>query len=820
MRKRHKKNKPNHWPKPNIGSTGNRPGNAPLDHTGRLTPKGDGAASDVPPSHSLPPQEDVDDASLEAAYAAQAEEVPEPSPEEAPETLTFEIVARMWEQLNVAKQQYLAANEAALQRLRRAEERETRATDREAAAERATKKESELRALEAQVVERDRRVREAEVNASYGFAKQNQQALALLEAEKTRLERTIAELAKRESEAKATASAAQAECERQWAEGFEQRKREGEAALQGLRDKAEADRHAARREREAAIAAQERAAEAETTFELRVTSRVNERLRLVQAELDGLRASEEDYKAEIVNLQRKLAQRQLTELRIEGRAPADILRERDDLAERCAWLERELSQRLPADANEELRYLRDAQREWREKYHSLAERLQRSEANRVELQGLAWTAEQHQTEVRLLEQKERVLKESIEGLESTIQAHLKRTSKAKPFAACSAMDEEPELQRKPRLYPLKKLGRELVHYVRHHMATGAMAEDGRAELDPLYYEERDVRAFLGGLAMSRLLLLQGISGIGKTSLPTAVARVFGGDAAIIPVQAGWRDKHDLLGHYNTFDGRFRESSFLQALYRAGTPQYEDRLCLIVLDEMNLSHPEQFFADFLVAIGSRSGSGMIRPVDSAVDGALPSRFVAGNALPLPSNVWFVGTANHDPTTHAFAEKTYDRSHVLELPKTPKVFTAEDVGEARGPFSVSRLQALFDDAVGYQEREVKAAEAFMFGDLRRWLADDFDLGLGGRMQGQLRRYTAAVAAMGGTASEAADHMLATRVLRQLRGRLDVDAGQLRTLQDKLLALWDKQGAEAPLESHEVLDSISRELEGASGRGGEGE
>ena len=101
--------------------------------------------------------------------------------------------------------------------------------------------------------------------------------------------------------------------------------------------------------------------------------------------------------------------------------------------------------------------------------------------------------------------------------------------------------------------------------------------------------------------MSRLHLLQGISGTGKTSLPLAFARALGAGAALIEVQAGWRDRQDLIGHFNAFERRFYESEFLQALYRAQCPRYSGLVNIVVLDEMNLSHPEQYFADLLSAM---------------------------------------------------------------------------------------------------------------------------------------------------------------------------------------------------------------------------
>jgi MoxR-like ATPase len=126
----------------------------------------------------------------------------------------------------------------------------------------------------------------------------------------------------------------------------------------------------------------------------------------------------------------------------------------------------------------------------------------------------------------------------------------------------------------------------------------AQAEDGAT---PLYFRLEDIQLLIAGLAMSQLHIFQGISGTGKTSLAKAFAKAMGGHCTDIAVQAGWRDRDDLLGHYNAFEKRFYERDCLQGLYRAQTNAYKDRCNIILLDEMNLSRPEQYFAEFLSAL---------------------------------------------------------------------------------------------------------------------------------------------------------------------------------------------------------------------------
>ncbi len=83
------------------------------------------------------------------------------------------------------------------------------------------------------------------------------------------------------------------------------------------------------------------------------------------------------------------------------------------------------------------------------------------------------------------------------------------------------------------------------------------------------------------------------------------------------MQAGWRDRQDLVGYYNSFHRHYYATSFLQALYRAATPAFHDRLFLMVLDEINLSRPEQFFADFLSALEQPIKDRRLTLVDDAV-----------------------------------------------------------------------------------------------------------------------------------------------------------------------------------------------------------
>ena len=153
-----------------------------------------------------------------------------------------------------------------------------------------------------------------------------------------------------------------------------------------------------------------------------------------------------------------------------------------------------------------------------------------------------------------------------------------------------------------------------------------------------------------------------------------------------------RDRFDLIGHFNSFRQEFKEEKFLQALYRARCPGFADRPYIIVLDEMNLSRPEQYFAVMLSALERSPEERMLELMSSPIQNPPSGLERDGRHLKIPANVWFVGTANHDETTLEFAPKTYDRSHVMELPCDPVPFTPP-AAEYRPPVSYSALQDAF-------------------------------------------------------------------------------------------------------------------------------
>lgn len=101
----------------------------------------------------------------------------------------------------------------------------------------------------------------------------------------------------------------------------------------------------------------------------------------------------------------------------------------------------------------------------------------------------------------------------------------------------------------------------------------------------LYYDIKIIRLFVAAFASTRLIILQGISGTGKTSLPYAFGKFVNNPAVIASVQPSWRDRSELFGYFNEFTKKYNETELLRAMYEAS---YNENIYAVILDEMNIA----------------------------------------------------------------------------------------------------------------------------------------------------------------------------------------------------------------------------------------
>ena len=321
--------------------------------------------------------------------------------------------------------------------------------------------------------------------------------------------------------------------------------------------------------------------------------------------------------------------------------------------------------------------------------------------------------------------------------------------------------------------------------------------------------------------MSPISILQGISGTGKTSLPRAVAMAMTADDVrysvdngddelpqapyrICPIQSGWRDKMDLMGFYNSFEKSYHETEFFNALYLANQPKYEHTLFFIVLDEMNLSRPEHYFADFLSKLEQSEGQRKIK-IDNVPEDICPKSIIGGT-LSIPKNVRFIGTANHDETTLEFAPKTYDRSNVIDMPRNSPSGKIPNF-EKKYNVTYDWLSKKFKEAEDKHVEECNIFDDFIKDkDLLDLLAER-GIGVGNRFEGQAKRFLSVFVEAGENIKEdtakAADHLMTTRLLRTLKDNYDLGYDTLDDFKERYkLVFFDHFGYE-PIEAIELIE-----------------
>ncbi len=275
----------------------------------------------------------------------------------------------------------------------------------------------------------------------------------------------------------------------------------------------------------------------------------------------------------------------------------------------------------------------------------------------------------------------------------------------------------------------------------------------------LYYTKDTIRRFFAGMAMTKVMLLEGISGTGKTSLPYALGKFFNNNATIISVQPSWRDRQDLIGYLNEFTKTFNETDFLSSVYDA---TYNERPTFIVLDEMNLARIEYYFAEFLSVMEMPDVSQWTIDVVSNVQEDDPTNLEDGHIL-VSQGIWFIGTANQDDSTFAITDKVYDRTATLDF-NGKGVFFDAPLTESLN-MSYSHLTSLFYQATKSYKVSQKNSDNLKLVD--NYLLDNLGITFGNRILRQINTFIPVYVACGGTELEAIDFLLMSKILRKLSG-----------------------------------------------------
>ena len=184
----------------------------------------------------------------------------------------------------------------------------------------------------------------------------------------------------------------------------------------------------------------------------------------------------------------------------------------------------------------------------------------------------------------------------------------------------------------------------------------------------LLYTDSLVKRFAFSLMSKRFLILSGLAGSGKTQLALAFASALvknkDRQMCVVSVGADWTNREPLLGFPNALQPEKYvkpESGVLDLLIEANREENAEKPFFLILDEMNMSYVERYFADFLSAMESKEKISLWNSdteCDKVIDG-VPQR------IDLPKNLFIIGTINVDETTYMFSPKVLDRANVIEF-----------------------------------------------------------------------------------------------------------------------------------------------------------
>lgn len=233
---------------------------------------------------------------------------------------------------------------------------------------------------------------------------------------------------------------------------------------------------------------------------------------------------------------------------------------------------------------------------------------------------------------------------------------------------------------------------------RENEADAIKRVERRLRAKGLDYPARTLRAFHTAMKVNettQMAVLAGISGTGKSQLPRQYAAGMGIGFLQVPVQPRWDSPQDLMGFYNYIEGKFRPTDMARALWAMdelnNDDAEQDRMMMILLDEMNLARVEYYFSDFLSRLESRPlpndvGNKNERK-DAEIELEIPNMKHAPRIFP-GYNLLFAGTMNEDESTQSLSDKVVDRANIIRFAAPKKIKDGQADGEAEPTKAISQ------------------------------------------------------------------------------------------------------------------------------------
>ena len=283
---------------------------------------------------------------------------------------------------------------------------------------------------------------------------------------------------------------------------------------------------------------------------------------------------------------------------------------------------------------------------------------------------------------------------------------------------------------------------------------------------------------------SRLVILAGKSGIGKSGLVRLYGRALGlpeSQVRFLPVRPSWMDDGDVLGYVDMKNMVYRSADTGLAELLIDAAAHPEKQYIVCFDEMNLARVEHYFAQF-ISVLEKEDHPMIRLYNPSLAPRLYNSEKYPPEIPVGRNVLFTGTVNVDESTCHFSDKILDRANVITLsqchfrdllklsPQERKVYKEITAGE----YDDFRVK----EGMGLNDKELELLDALN----DAFTKSGMPYGIGFRVAQQMGRYLENIPEEAGISrGEGLDAQLVQRVFTKLRGSADQLSGLL-TLSDK--------------------------------------
>lgn len=291
-----------------------------------------------------------------------------------------------------------------------------------------------------------------------------------------------------------------------------------------------------------------------------------------------------------------------------------------------------------------------------------------------------------------------------------------------------------------------------------------------ADRSGFLYDKDDLINFHISLKSSRLTILAGMSGTGKSGLVRLYGRALGlpeSRVRFLAVRPSWMDDGDILGYVDMKNMVYRSADTGLAELLIDAAAHPDEMFLICFDEMNLARAEHYFAQFISVLEKEEN-----PVIRLYNPSLRAKLYNGDAypaeIPIGRNVLFTGTVNVDESTYHFSDKILDRANVITLHQG-RFHDLLSLGKKEKTEWPEMPASLFESFCVHEGLGLKEEEL----DLLDALNDAFhksgiQCGIGFRIACQMGRYLENIPqGLSFTREEGLDAQVVQRILTKLRG-----------------------------------------------------